>query len=172
METKCRLKNMLLRVRKMSEGFLKDFHTPEDWLYQVDPTSNHALWFAGHMGLADNFFIGMVSPENASQPPRYNQMFGMGSKPSSDPALNPPIEEVVEYMRERRTMLHQLLDGMTDEDLLKPTAPGTPEMWPDLISLVETTIWHEGMHAGQVSVARKALGFKPIVTRTPADAVA
>jgi len=102
----------------------------------------------------------------------YQELFGVGSKPSSDPAHYPPVEEVLEYMRERRAMLLQTLDGMTDEDLSKPTAPGTPEMWPDLVSLIETTIWHESMHAGQISVARKALGYNPVITITPKGAVA
>jgi hypothetical protein len=113
---------------------LKDFHTPEQWLHQVDPTANHALWFAGHIALADNFFVTLVSPTEAREMSGYHELFGMGSKPTNDPAQYPPTEEVLEYLRERRKTLLQVLDQMADEDLSKPTPAGTPEMWPDYVS--------------------------------------
>jgi uncharacterized damage-inducible protein DinB len=172
MEIKCRLKNLLIQVRKLSEGLLNDFHTPEQWVYQVDSTANHALWFSGHMGVGDNFFLSLVSPGNSRDMPGYNEMFGIGSKPTNDPSQYPPAEEVLEYMRERRESLLKSLDDLTDDDLSRPTPPGTPEMWPDLISVLETAIWHESLHAGQVSVARKALGNQPLLNPKPAGSTA
>ena len=169
MEMKCRLKNLLLQVRKTSESLLKDFHTPEQWVHQVDPTANHALWFAGHMGTVDNFFLSVVAPDRTREMGKFNELFGMGSKPSSNPSDYPTAEEVLSTMRERRATLLDVLDGMTDDDLAKATPEGTPEMWPDYVSLVETAIWHESLHAGQVSIARKSLGNQPLMSAPPAD---
>ena len=41
------------------------------------------------------------------------------------------------YMRERRQALLALLDGLSDEDLSKPTAPGAPEFLADYGSVFE-----------------------------------
>ena len=164
MEMKCRLKNLLLQVRKTSEGLLKDFHSPQEWVHQVDPSANHALWFAGHMGTVDNFFLSVVAPDQVKEMGKNNELFGMGSKPTSNPEDYPSPEEVLSTMRERRETLLQVLDGFTDEDLAKSTPQGTPEMWPDYVSLFETAVWHESLHAGQVSIARKSLGNEPLLS--------
>jgi hypothetical protein len=66
-------------------------------------------------------------------------------------------------MRERRQALLSVLDGLSEEDLSKPTPPGSPEFLPDVASVFETAIWHEGLHSGQVSVVRKALGMPPLM---------
>jgi hypothetical protein len=65
-------------------------------------------------------------------------------------------------MRERRRALLDVLDGLSDEDLARKTPVGAPEFLPDVASVFELAIWHEGQHSGQVSVARRALGHKPL----------
>src|SRR5436190_1450189 len=56
MEVKQRLREHINFVRDMSEKFLAAFQTPEQWVHQVAPGVNHALWFAGHMGTTDSSF--------------------------------------------------------------------------------------------------------------------
>jgi uncharacterized damage-inducible protein DinB len=65
-------------------------------------------------------------------------------------------------MRERRTALLAVLDEMTDEDLGRKLPAGTPGFLSDVGSVFELAIWHEGQHNGQLSVARRALGHKPL----------
>jgi hypothetical protein len=65
-------------------------------------------------------------------------------------------------MRERRQTLLETLEGLTDRDLAKKTPAGAPDFLPDVASVFELAIWHEGQHSGQVSVARRALGHKPL----------
>ena len=62
-----RLRRQLVKTRDLSEKLLADFHTPEQWVHQVHPGCNHALWFAGHMANSDNFFLSLVAP-NQSRP--------------------------------------------------------------------------------------------------------
>ncbi len=167
-----RLKKLLESVREMSEAMLGAFQTPEQWTFQVHPTANHALWFAGHMGVSDNFFLTVVAPDKAAELDGYDERFGMGSKPTSDPADYPPPAEVLEVMRERRQALLAALDGLADEDLTKATPEGTPEMFTDLGSIFELTIRHEAMHTGQMSIARRALGNEPLFGASPEEAAA
>ena len=158
-----RIKAQLEKVRELSEGFLKDFQTTEQWLHQVHPSANHALWFAGHMATADNFFVSLVDPSRAKDHDEWSAKFGMGSVPTPNAADYPSPEEVVEAMRERRVTLLSVLTGLTDADLDEPMPEGTPDMWPDKGSVFETVIWHETLHAGQVSIARKSLGHDPLL---------
>jgi uncharacterized damage-inducible protein DinB len=162
MSQKERLQRQLLRVRQNSERLLADFRTPQEWTFQVHPNCNHALWFAGHMATSDNFFLSLVAPTESQKLPEFQAKFGMGSQPTNQPAEYPTPESVLATMRERRSALLEALAGMTDEDLAKKTPQGAPDFLPDVASVFELAIWHEGQHSGQVSVARRALGHKPL----------
>ena len=159
---KQRLRRQLVNARQMSERLLKDFKSPEHWTMQVHAGCNHALWFAGHMGYADNFFVSVVAPELATKRPDVDQKFGMGSQPTNQPAEYPPAETVLAFMRERRQTLLDVLDKLTDEDLARPTPEGSPDFLADLASVFEMAIWHEGMHSGQLTVVRRAIGHSPV----------
>jgi uncharacterized damage-inducible protein DinB len=161
-ELKQRLSRQLRGIRELSERLLADFQTPEQWTFQAHPACNHALWFAGHMATSDNFFLSLVAPDRVQPLPAFQEKFGMGSQPTSDPAAYPAPESVVAAMRERRQSLLAVLDGMTEEDLAKKTPAGAPEFLPDVASVFELAVWHEGQHRGQLSVARRALGHKPL----------
>ena len=162
MSLKERLQRQLVEMRRHSERLLADFRTPEQWTYQVHPACNHALWFVGHMATSDNFFLSLVAPERATQFPDFQAKFGMGSQPTNDPAAYPSAESVQGVMRERRQMLLDVLEGMDDEDLARKTPAGAPDFLPDVASVFELAIWHEGQHSGQLSVARRALGHQPL----------
>jgi uncharacterized damage-inducible protein DinB len=163
MQLKERLKTQLEKVRGMSEGMLASFKEPKEWTYQVAPTANHALWFAGHMGGTDNFFLATLDPSKAIEKPGYQERFGMGSRPVDDPSAYPPVEEVLDFMRERRQALLAVLDAMSDEDLARPVPEEMTAMGTDWASLLEMAVWHESLHAGQVSIARRALGNNPLL---------
>jgi hypothetical protein len=158
-----RLERQLHSTRQMSEKLLADFKTPQDWVHQVHPGCNHALWFAGHMANTDNFLLSLVAPARSVSLEGFNARFGMGSQPTNQPAEYPPAEAVLASMRERRSELLGVLSGLSDEDLAQKTPNGAPEFLPDIASVFEMAIWHEGLHAGQLTVVRRALGHKPLV---------
>ena len=162
MQLKQRLVRNLTSMRQNSERLLADFQTPEQWTYQVHPACNHALWFAGHMATSDNFFLSMVAPEKVRPLPEFQTKFGMGSQPTSDPAAYPQPESVLETMRERRSTLLDVLANLSEDDLAKKTPAGSPDFLPDFGAVFELAIWHEGQHSGQLTVARRALGHKPL----------
>jgi hypothetical protein len=162
MELKERLKRRLVEARQMSEKLLADFQSPEQWTHQVGPTCNHALWFVGHMAQTDNFFISVIAPEKMKVIEGLREKFGMGSQPTNRPEDYPPPAQVLATMRERREALLGILDGLSDEDLATKTPPGSPDFLPDLASVFETAVWHEGLHSGQLSLIRRSLGYKPL----------
>ena len=158
-----RLQRQLTGTRQMSEKLLADFKTPQDWVHQVHPGCNHALWFVGHMANTDNFLLSLVAPDSTISLEGFNIRFGMGSQPTDQPDQYPQPASVVATMRERRAKLLEVLSQLSDEDLAQKTPDGAPEFLPDFASVFELAIWHEGLHAGQLSVTRRALGHKPLV---------
>ncbi len=158
-----RLQRQLHSTRQMSEKLLADFKSPHDWVHQVHPGCNHALWFVGHMANTDNFLLSLVSPASTIPLSGFNTRFGMGSQPTDQPDQYPPPETVLATMGERRSKLLEVLATLSDDDLAKKTPEGAPEFLPDFASVFELAIWHEGLHAGQLSVTRRALGHQPLV---------
>ncbi len=167
-----RLLRQLEMIRDTTEKLLAAFETPADWTFQVVPGTNHALWFAGHMATADNYFISQIAPEHAKKLDDWDKLFGMGSKPTNDPDDYPPVAEVHDAMRERRGVLLELLRDRTDADLNGPPATGASDFLPDLGSIFEIAGWHEAMHMGQVTLVRRALGHRPLMGAAPAEASA
>ncbi len=162
MDLQPRLKARLEAVRKASESWLTAFQTPEQWMFQVAPGVNHALWFVGHMAVVDNMMLRILSPADHRSQPDLEAKYGVKSTPSASLADNVPPTELLEIMRERRQTFLAVLDRMSEADLSKPVPSGSPPMFSDLASMFELSIWHEGLHAGQMTVARRALGYSPI----------
>ena len=102
---------------------LADFKTPEQWVFQVHPHCNHALWFAGHMATSDNFFLSLVAPEKARATARVSEPVWHGL--AADRATR-------RLIRRRRAVLETCASGgqrcwrcwieMTDDDLAKKDA--------------------------------------------------
>lgn len=166
MSVKQRLKKQLLTAREYSRSLLTDIATPEQWTHQMHSNANHPLWFAGHMATADNFFLSTLAPERVVKRPEFDQAFGTGSQPTNNPADYPDPEQVLDVMNERRAALLEVLEAMDEADLEKPLPKGAPDFLPDIGSVFEMAIWHEGLHSGQLSVARRSMGLKPCTQST------
>ena len=109
------IERQLANSRNYTEGLLSGFKTPEDWTHQVHPEANHAMWFAGHIAGADNYFITVLGGQ-PRVPEGYKEKFGMGSKPLPRPSDYPPASEVLDYLRERRQTLLKLLATKSESD--------------------------------------------------------
>lgn len=161
-----RIRQQLVSAREVSERFLADFQTPQQWLFQIHPGTNHALWFAGHMAQTDNFFVSLVDPSKAVSRDGWGDMFGMGSQPTNNPDDYPSPESVVEFMRDRRAALLAALDALDEAELDTPTPDGAPAFLADYGMVFQAAAWHEGMHAGQLSMVRRAMGHSPVLGNT------
>jgi uncharacterized damage-inducible protein DinB len=167
MSLKERLHSRLTKSRGFLEKLLVDFKTPQDWTHQVHPKANHALWVVGHLATVDNFFLNVLAPEKGKDLPGYNEKFGMGSQPSANASDYPSIDEVQQIFQERRAALLGVLESFSDEQLTEKMPPGSPDFLSDKASGFEMAAWHEGMHAGQVTVARRSLGHACLMDRLP-----
>jgi hypothetical protein len=168
MELRDHARHALIFSRRLLEAMLSSFKTPDDWLFQVHPKANHALWIAGHLALVDNSFVGKFRPALARKPEGWDALFSFGSQPKPTPEIYPPPEELVAYLRERRETLLGVLEDLREEELRGPAPAagersplaGAPSIGHGFFFLA----FHEGMHSGQLTLAHRALGNAPIVS--------
>ncbi|RIK74560.1 MAG: DinB family protein [Planctomycetota bacterium] len=167
MELRDHARHLLQFSRKFTERLLECFKTPDDWVFQIDPKVNHAMWIAGHLALVDNSFICRFRPDRGRKPEGWDRLFGFGSQPQPAAAAYPSPPEVLAYLRERRQALLEVLEEMTEDELRAPApAPserspiaGAPSVGHGFLFIG----YHEGLHSGQLTVAHRALGNAPVI---------
>jgi hypothetical protein len=146
--------------RRMTDQLLEDI--PDDkLLYQPLEGGNHALWVMGHLAVTDDMFAGLYDGGSTRLPESYTNVFGMGSTPTSDPAGYPPVAEVRQQYAATR---QRVLDAVrTADDATLDSAPPKDfeGFGPDRLGLLISVAWHEGLHAGQLTIVRRSLGIGP-----------
>lgn len=152
-------------AREFSNGLLNEIDSDEQWLARPHERANHALWFAGHMGLVDNSTILLIAPRQAIRRDDFKPLFGMGSTPSDSLSDYPPVDEVKAWMDDRRAVLLQAAESLTDDDLNRTTPESSPPFIPTVGAALQFLIWHEGLHAGQITVVHRSLGHEPLAGR-------
>jgi hypothetical protein len=147
-------------ARRYTDGLLSDI--PEDqFLFQPIPGANHTLWVMGHLALTDDLFLATLDGRSRTCPESWDGLFGMGSEPTGDAGVYPPVGEVRAKYEEMREQLLAWFGDMSDEDLARKL----PDDWQVFAEnqgvLMSNLAGHELIHDGQLTVIRKALGKKP-----------
>ena len=172
MDLKAHARSSLVLARRLTVNMLSDFNTLHDWCYQVHPQANHALWIVGHLGMADNAFASKFRPSSELQQGGWKEFFWFGSEPVNNPKQYPPVDEVLEYFEERRANLLNVLDDLSMEELSEPAPPAeslSPIAGaPNIGQVFFFIAFHESMHSGQLSIARRGLGYPPLFQPTNA----
>lgn len=151
---------MLEFARRVTLGLLEDI--PEDKLfYQPFPGANHALWIIGHVAWDDNFFLTTLGGKQTDFPPAWNELFGVGSVLQPEPAAYPSLAEIRQQLEARRAGLIEWFKSMDGDQLVTALPEDYQTFARDYAALMTSIAWHEGLHAGQLTVVRKALGLKP-----------
>ncbi len=166
MDLKSHAKSSLISARRLTKSMLADFNTLHDWFFQTHENANHALWIVGHLGLADNAFAAKFRPRISREPDGWRDLFWFGSQPTHNPKEYPPVDEVLDYFDDRRDVLLATLDDLSLTELEQPAPPAGTQSpiagAPNIGQVFFFIAHHEGMHAGQLSVARRGLGHNPL----------
>ena len=147
-------------ARQTTLELLSDF--PQDKLtHQPCASGNHAIWIAGHIAYADDLFASKVGNKPARCSDSWVKLFSMGSIPQADAGAYPSLSEVTNALADNREALLAWFGSMTAEELANPL-PEDFKMFAATFGQFMTSIaWHEGLHAGQLTVVRKSLGLAP-----------
>ncbi len=143
-------------ARRMTLGLVE--HIPhEQWTLQPVPGMNHVSWTLMHLLIAEDW-----GPTALGDPRRpwgeiYDVLVGRGPVPDGWPEPD-AILAALEASHAR--FLHAL-SGISDADLDRETSGAIAEYAPTLGTVLDSHIWHEGFHCGQLSVIRKSLALPP-----------
>jgi hypothetical protein len=137
-----------------------------DWFRQPSAGVSHVGWQVGHIAFAEYrlalFRIRGSLPEDTELfSPEFLRHFGANSIPSSDATVYPPAEEVRAIMDRVHAQVLRELPKLSDAELDEPQSQPHPYAKTKLLSL----LWcaqHEMVHAGQIGLLRRYLGFAPI----------
>jgi uncharacterized damage-inducible protein DinB len=94
--------------------------------------------------------------------PEVGQDFNMGGFFIQDKEYPSFIEFSNALIAERDDII-EAINGMTAEDLSKPTEGPLKELCPQHADLVALMIAHENIHNGQMYFLRRGLGMEPLI---------
>lgn len=147
-------------ARRVTSGLLED--VPEDkLLHQPFPGANHAMWILGHIACADDWFMRTLGPRPSQLPEGWDELFGSGTSLRTDAAAYPPWTQVLDQSAARREELVAWFRSLTETELGQALPETLRPFGTTYGVLISTLAWHEGLHAGQLSVVRKSLGLAP-----------
>lgn len=126
---------------------------------------NHALWTLGHLayieGTLPKILLGEANPVEHWAP-----LFAPGTQPQTDPSVYPSFDEVLATYHDLRAKNLKLLDEIGDDGLDRAPA-NVPSGFEDAMTTIGHTLLlftlHNMVHYGEVAVARRAVGRKPLL---------
>lgn len=135
----------------------------EHALAQLPGANNHKAWTLGHQAISRAWFASSIGGTLPKMPETYNALFGTASKPSSDPALYPPLDELRANYRLAFEAMIRAVESLSDADLAKPAHGDSGGFISTRLDAVLKAVWHEGWHGGQIATLRRGLGLPPLM---------
>jgi hypothetical protein len=157
--------DQIVFARNYTLGFLE--HIPDsDWFRQPAGGVTHIGWQIGHLAIAQYrlalWRIRDKRPEdNALLPPEFVTMFGYGSVPVFDATKYPSQAEIRAVLDRVHEQVLRESANLSDADLDAEVVHPHPNAKTKLYAL----LWcanHEMMHAGQIGLLRRQLGYEPL----------
>lgn len=148
--------------RNFLNGILRDF--PEDQaLFAPFAGANHATWILGHITWVDDTVLQLWGGRATGLPANWPDLFAWKSAPETDAGRYPSFSDMKNHLHERREVLVGWF-GTLDDATLRSRLGGELDWFARSIGHLPGSIaCHENMHAGQLTVVRKALGLKRFV---------
>lgn len=147
----------LRTARRMTLGLLRQIEGSQ-WLFQIVPRGQHALWIAGHLAVADDWGLRSVGVERRFLE-EFEGVFGGSAPITGDAGAYPEVSEVLRCMEEAHARFIGALASVTEADLARESAGAISAYAPDLGTLLSAHVWHEGFHTGQLALIRRGLGL-------------
>jgi hypothetical protein len=121
--------------------------------------SKHALWIMGHLASTDDWLLSEFAKQKSNIPEAWQKLFGMKSAASADANAHPSVDEVRKAMDAAHAGVLKWIGSLTPEQLQTPMSKEWQAYAPTMGDLAGFFAWHEGYHAGQLSMVRKGLGL-------------
>ena len=114
-----------------------------------------------HIAAEEDFFLTKLAGQQSALPESWKDKFLGGSAVTDDRVDYPSRDELFRVLAERREANKLWLSSLSDEELNEPITGGLEMFAPTRAHMAGSLAMHEGVHAGQVSAARRAMGLPP-----------
>lgn len=125
---------------------------------------NHPVWVMGHVTFGESHLLDSYILGKENRFPELKEMFDMGTKPTADASLYPPMSELLVKFDEIRTATLAHLDTLSEAELdQRSHAPEEMKGFFETVGHCFNAMSnHHCFHAGQVAASRTALGKEPM----------
>ena len=132
----------------------------EQMCAQPAPGMNHAAWVLGHLAFVFDSMTA-VFDQKPTMTPEWKTLFNLASKPLPDATAYPSKAELLAAYETNYGRIVELVRA-TNEEMLAREFPN-PRLRPLLptvgVAMVHILTSHQGVHLGQLSAWRRALGL-------------
>jgi uncharacterized damage-inducible protein DinB len=132
----------------------------EQMCAQPAPGMNHAAWVLGHLAFVFDSMTA-VFDQKPTMTQEWKTLFNLSSKPLPDRAAYPSKEELLAAYEANYQRIVELVRSTNDEMLAREFP--NPRLRPLLptvgVAMVHILTSHQGVHLGQLSAWRRALGL-------------
>jgi hypothetical protein len=157
--------DQIVFARNYTLGLL-DQTPPAEWFRQPPGSVSHVGWQVGHLAFAEYRLAlwrlrGPQPQDETLFSQAFLRLFGANSVPDPDPAKYPAPAEIRAVLDRVHEQVLRELPGLDDADLDQPVPHPHPFARTKLLAL----LWcaqHEMLHAGQIGLLRRHLGFAPL----------
>jgi len=130
---------------------------------QAAPGERHPAWILGHLLLADCYLVHLLTNEPLAEDfPLLLEHYGPASSPrATDDYVSRDL--LVDRLRQANVVRVTRVATLTDDDLTAPMPDRLlASVQPTIGHHVQSLVFHEGYHTGQLSSWRKAHGFAAV----------
>jgi hypothetical protein len=155
-----------LRFSRGYTQILLDSVPDEDWFRMPAGAVTHVAWQAGHLAwvqyrLALERIRGLRPEDELLIPAAYQELFGKGTQPQADAAGYPSLADIRGTFDRVHEQVLRETPALSDAVLDQPVDPPHP-VYKDKYGALLWSARHELIHAGQIGLLRRLLGYKPL----------
>ena len=136
--------------------------SPAEFESQPIPGVNSIAWMLGHLALTDRRIVGLLGGPLPALPDGFEAPFKTTKQPAvGQKGLGDPKELLAIFDAHRRALI-VAVRAATPEQLAAPLPTPHP-LFKTVGEAAAFLAVHVGLHAGQVTVIRRALGYPPLL---------
>ena len=152
----------LNQAREQTLALVADV-SPDAVQRRAAPEERHPAWILGHLLLADSYLLYLLAIQPlADDFPVLLARYGPASAPNAT-TPDDSKDRLIDRLRQSNVVRVARVSAMTDHELASPLGdPLLARVQPTIGHHLQSLVFHEGYHAGQLSSWRKAHGFTAV----------
>lgn len=138
----------------------------ELWFIMPAGCPTHVAWQVGHLAMAEYGLClfrqrGRLPEDLTLMPGSFRKLFSRQSQPLATASEYPPPEDILATLHRVHAQVRQEVPSFSDADLQQPAEPPYA-VEPTRLGSLLFCAHHEMLHAGQIGLVRRLLGFAPL----------